>query len=157
MKTTTFENAKPGDRVWDIRKGWGTIDRINSRSTYLITVVPDLDAHAELTYTVEGKSFISDINPSLFWNEVKIEAPEKPPKTKLIHGVEVPDISFEPEKDDNYFYPNPDIFDLYSNTFYSNGSNTDNHRSKNGLCYPFTVEGKLAAILHAKAMLGIKE
>jgi hypothetical protein len=31
----------------------------------------------------------------------------------------------------------------------------NNHLRDNNLCYPFTEEGKQAAILHAKAMLGI--
>jgi hypothetical protein len=155
MKTTTFENAKPGDRVWDIRKGWGTIDKLNPHSTYSIIVNFDLDEHGEFTYTVKGKSFMSDINQLLFWNEVKIEAPEKPPRTKLINGVEVPDIDFQPEPNRAYFCPNPSVPKFYEDTFYDTAK--DKHRVCYGLCYPPTKEGKEAAILHAKAMLGIKE
>jgi hypothetical protein len=31
------------------------------------------------------------------------------------------------------------------------------HLSTNGLCYPYTEDGRQAATLHTKAMLGIKE
>jgi hypothetical protein len=40
------------------------------------------------------------------------------------------------------------MMDFYSNRLTS-------HLSDNNLCYPYTKEGKAAAILHAKAMLGI--
>jgi hypothetical protein len=154
MKTTTFENAKPGDRVWDIRKGWGTIDKLNPHSTYSIIVNFDLDKQGEFTYTVKGKSFMSDINQLLFWNEVKIEAPEQPPRTKLINGVELPDISFYPNLNEEYYYPSPSCEDFCGNTSYEDYQ-ADRHRANYGLCYPFTDEGRKAAILHAKAMLGI--
>jgi hypothetical protein len=153
MKTTTFENAKPGDRVWDIRKGWGIIKELNPHSTYPITVNFDLSKNGEFTYNVNGKSFMSDVNQSLFWNELKIEAPEKPPRTKLIHGVEIPDISFQPEPNRAYFYPNPSVPRFYDDTFYDTAK--DKHRVCYGLCYPPTEKGREAAILHAKAMLGI--
>jgi hypothetical protein len=156
MKTTTFENAKPGDRVWDIRKGWGTIDKLNPHSTYSIIVNFDLDKQGEFTYTVKGKSFMSDVNQSLFWDELKIEAPEQPPRTKLINGVEVPDISFYPDLNEKYYYPSPSCEDFYENTSYEDYE-ADRHRANYGLCYPYTKEGKKVAILHAKAMLGIKE
>ena len=154
MKTTTFENAKPGDRVWDIRKGWGTINKLNPHDTYSIIVNFDLDKRGEFTYTVKGKSFMSDINQSLFWNEVKIEAPEQPPHPKLIHGVEVPDISFQPRKGDSYCYPHLSNTQLYSTTEYLE-LEADRHLAHYDLCYPYTDEGRKAAILHAKAMLGI--
>jgi hypothetical protein len=154
MKTTTFENAKPGDRVWDIRKGWGIIKELNPHSTYPITVNFDLDKNGGATYTVKGKSFMSDVNQSLFWNKIKIKAPEQPPRTKLINGVEVPDISFYPNINEEYYYPSPSCEDFYENTSYEDYE-ADRHRANYGLCYPYTDEGRKAASLHAKAMLGI--
>jgi hypothetical protein len=41
----------------------------------------------------------------------------------------------------------------HSSIFYS--CEEDYYRSNNNLCYPDTEEGKQAAIMHAKAMLGI--
>lgn len=78
------------------------------------------------------------------------------PITKLIHGVEVPDISFIPEQDKEYYFPAPHITKLYGCTNYLSKSENDSFKVQQGLCYPHTEEGKQAAILHAKAMLGIK-
>jgi hypothetical protein len=85
-------------------------------------------------------------------------AKENPPakqRTKLIHGVEVPDISFVPRKEEHFYHP------ILDNTLYKpstyHGYGIDAFRVKYGLCYPHTEEGKQAAILHAKAMLGIKD
>jgi hypothetical protein len=152
MKTTTFENAEVGDRVWDILKGWGTVTNTSAKSDYSIEVM--FSYNGVVTYTIEGKSFISDINPSLFWDEVKIKAPEQPPRTKLINGIEVPDISFYPNLNEEYYYPSPSCEDFYENTSYEDYE-ADRHRANYGLCYPYTDEGRKAASLHAKAMLGI--
>jgi hypothetical protein len=157
MKTTTFENAKPGDRVWDICRGWGTVtaNRFSGNlKSYSLDV--ELDEGTSNAFTIEGKGGANDINPILFWNEVKIEAPEQPPRTKLIHGVEIPDISFQPKDNEEYYYPSPSCEDFYENTSYEDYE-ADRHRANYGLCYPYTDEGKKVASLHAKAMLGIKE
>jgi hypothetical protein len=155
MKTTTFENAKPGDRVWDIRKGWGTIVCNLIDDDYPIEV--NFDNESNDTFTLEGKAFRLDLNPTLFWDELKFVVPEQPPSTKLIHGVKVPDISIDPKTTKlgwRYYYPEPSKAQLFDNEFY--GCSVDcMTRLKNNLCYPFTDEGKEAAILHAKAMLGI--
>lgn len=75
------------------------------------------------------------------------------PKMKLIHGVEVPDISFTPVEYQYYCLP------LLAEHFFTHKCYRDcryeEFIAKNGLCYPNTEEGKQAAILHAKAMLGI--
>lgn len=76
------------------------------------------------------------------------------PKTKLIHGVEVPDISFVPEYGCTYCFPKPEDGDFVGMA-YANTSSTFSHRVRHNFCYPYTEEGKQAAILHAKAMLGI--
>ena len=78
------------------------------------------------------------------------------PITKLIHGVEVPDISFQPNPHDEYFHPDPTMYNMYCHTYFFEVSPADHFRSKHNLCYPNTEEGREAAILHAKAMLGIK-
>lgn len=53
--TTTFETAKPGDRVWSIRNGWGEIHDADESGAYPISVYY-----------------------SVYWDEVEIEAPQKP-------------------------------------------------------------------------------
>jgi hypothetical protein len=153
MKTTTFENAEVSDRVWDIRKGWGTIFCNHIDDDYPIEV--NFDNESNDTYTLEGKSFRPDLNPTLFWDKLEFVVPKQPPRNKLINGVEVPDISFQPKADEEYYYPSPDLPSKYYDAHYLTGNPRDEYRAKNGMCYPFTDEGRKAASLHAKAMLGI--
>lgn len=77
------------------------------------------------------------------------------PKMKLIHGVEVPDIGINPNVGVEFYASNvglPCYFEIGTRR-YSDCSFTD-RMVKRGICYPSTEEGKQAAILHAKAMLG---
>ena len=75
--TTTFETAKVGDRVWCMRAGWGEIrDDRRASAAYPIHVYFSNDEFK--TYTVDGLYDADDITQSLFWDEVKIEAPQKP-------------------------------------------------------------------------------
>jgi hypothetical protein len=89
--------------------------------------------------------------------EAKFEVPIQPLRMKLIHGVEVPDISFKPQPNQDYYYPAPHNTGGYVCDVYYDCRRWHQYRASKGLCYPFTEEGKQAAILHAKAMLGIKE
>ena len=79
------------------------------------------------------------------------------PKTKLIHGVEVPDISFTPEDNEYYFYPDPTMPCMYEMEYFHNYAEECGHRLTNKMCYPTTDEGREAAILHAEAMLGVAD
>lgn len=76
MKTTTFENAKVGDKVWCITSGWGEVRGIDFSKAYPIGVYFTSDEFK--TYTVEGRYTVDDLNQSLFWDEVVFEAPSKP-------------------------------------------------------------------------------
>lgn len=76
------------------------------------------------------------------------------PKTKLIHGIEIPDISFIPKENENYYCPAIDLPELYDADYYERGFLRDEMRIKGNRCYPYTEKGREAAILHAKAMLG---
>jgi hypothetical protein len=79
---------------------------------------------------------------------------------KLVNGVEIPDISVTTEEYhiNRIYYP-----DVFYDQFYNYdtrpfcGSSKMIIYEKQGLLYPPTEQGKQAAILHAKAMLGIKE
>lgn len=70
-----FRNAKVGDRAYDILRGWGTIVEINEDREYPIVFVADVDSFC--TFTFDGKRDVNDKNPSLFWDEIKYEIPEK--------------------------------------------------------------------------------
>lgn len=74
------------------------------------------------------------------------------PKTHIVHGVEVPDLRFVPKDGDDYYLVDPTAPEFISKEF---GGFRHRMRAERGLCYEFTEEGKQAATLHAKIMLGI--
>ena len=74
--TTTFETAKVGDRVWSIERGWGVIQSLDGGETYPIIV--EFQNERSLSYTLGGKRLITHELQTLFWDEVEIEAPQKP-------------------------------------------------------------------------------
>ena len=75
---TTFEDAKVGDRVFHYKYGWKTISHIKEESSYPIIVDYDF------SYTYNGFAEKTDLNPSIFWDEVKIVPPSKPlPKLEV--------------------------------------------------------------------------
>lgn len=84
MRYCDFTSLKVGDRVWSNRDGWLKIIDIDciKDTTYPIQAVSD--SGYEFSFTTEGKEYITDIYPAIFWNEFEIpkEAFEKP-KPKL--------------------------------------------------------------------------
>ena len=75
---TTFETAKVGDKVFHYKYGWKTISHIKEESSYPIIVDYDF------SYTYNGFAEKTDLNPSIFWDEVVITPPEKPlPKLEV--------------------------------------------------------------------------
>jgi hypothetical protein len=147
----TFEKAQADDKVWSIRHGWGVITHIDNHKVFVRFDHLNWDC----IFTICGKFSTEDLNPSLFWDEIKIDIPQKPIKMKLINGVEVPDITFKPNKGEVYFYPSIDC--IYKSMTYSNNNELCKFLSDNDLCYPYTYDGQQAAILHTKALLDIKE
>lgn len=78
------------------------------------------------------------------------------PKTKLIHGVEIPVFEFTPKVGERFYVANvgfPEFFDWWCRP--SEDCTLTQRMIERGLVYPCTEEGKKAAILHSKAMLGI--
>ena len=71
---TTLENARPGDRVWSMRHGWGVVEVVND-TDYPITVKFDF---CYKTFTFQGLEYEEDLIQVLFWDEVKIVAPPRP-------------------------------------------------------------------------------
>lgn len=85
------------------------------------------------------------------WNSDKVY--RRKPKTHSLHGVEIPDLRIEPKNGQEYWYPDPST--AYFVGFGTHGTESSVHRLANNLCYKHTEQGKQAAVLHAKAMLGI--
>jgi hypothetical protein len=158
MTTTTFETAEIGDRVFSPTFGWGEIECIYDNSEkYPMLVKFYSDPDETRYFTFEGYYYKDTMFQSLFWDEVTIEAPVKPVKlaaTKVVNGVEIPDISFKPDSGEHCYIPFPTHSDLYLRIYYC-CPGLDEYVIANNLCYPDTEEGKQAAILHAKAMLSI--
>lgn len=75
-------------------------------------------------------------------------------KTHIVHGVEIPDLRVSPEYGDHYYVADP-----LSRTFVTGRMNNGKLAVKEwvnrGIVYQHTEEGRQAAILHSKAMLGI--
>lgn len=76
--TTTFETAKVGDKVWSMAFGWGEIERIETSITFYPIDVYFPSVIETFPYTVDGKEYPDSTYQTLFWDEVVIEAPQKP-------------------------------------------------------------------------------
>lgn len=64
-----FDEAEVGDKVWDMRYGWGTIQFISKASQYPISVVFDIkhqNKNITDNYTICGRANINHITPMLF-------------------------------------------------------------------------------------------
>ena len=78
------------------------------------------------------------------------------PNTKLIHGVEIPVFEFTPKVGEKYYTADVSSPEFFEQWYKSSENNTLAQRMiERGLLYPYTEEGKKAAILHSKIMLGI--
>lgn len=77
------------------------------------------------------------------------------PKTRTVNGVEILDLSFIPSVGEMYYYPNPILYKWATDDLYREDCKFTRRLIELNLCYPFTDEGKQAAIAHSKAMLGI--
>ena len=76
------------------------------------------------------------------------------PKTKLVNGFQVPDISFVPEAGETYIYPTVGNLSFFGLHRYDHDQ-VDKRISDASMAYPDTDEGKAAAKAHALAILGI--
>ena len=70
-----FDEAKAGEKVWSIGLGWGKIEEIDSG--HFPIVVRFNNGH-QISFTSLGHQWAQSINPTLFWDEIKIAPPEKP-------------------------------------------------------------------------------
>ena len=76
-KKVTFSDAKAGDKVWSLTHGWGVVTaRLEPHTPYPLAV--EYEDRSYRTYTLWGLLHFTDLNPTLFWDEVKVEIPEKP-------------------------------------------------------------------------------
>jgi hypothetical protein len=85
--TTTFENAKVGDRVYSLVYGFGKIRSIGEDDDYPIEV--DFDKGISQTFQLSGKYFHNDENALLFWDKPTIIAPEQPKPAPVAPPVDM--------------------------------------------------------------------
>lgn len=69
-----------GDRVYSIKHGWGTVTDIsNSYITYSITA--DFESgYVGIEFTPNGKLYLEDASPTLFWKEQTFDLSKPLPK-----------------------------------------------------------------------------
>jgi len=78
------------------------------------------------------------------------------PKTHIVNGVEIPVFEFTPKVGGTYYTANVGLPEFFEQGYREAEDCTFTQRMiERGLIYPYTEEGKQAAILHSKAMLGI--
>lgn len=77
MATTTFESAKVGDKVWSFEFGWGSIVDILQDEDRPITCKFE-NFNMNIQYSLFGLLSKYSTYQTLFWDEIKIVAPEKP-------------------------------------------------------------------------------
>lgn len=89
-----FKNAKVGDRAWFFEYGWGTIVNMFYGNEYPIVFKSDTNRFCN--FMIDGKRVVNDINPSLFWDEVKYKIPERPFKLEdELRKLEIKEFSNE--------------------------------------------------------------
>ena len=74
--TTTFETARVGDKVWCMHTGWGEIIDTWASVSYPIAVY--FPNEIRKLYTTGGYYVDDDVSQTLFWDVVKVVAPQKP-------------------------------------------------------------------------------
>lgn len=74
--TTTFETAKVGDKVWSIEYGWGVIQ--STSHTYTNPILVRFAEDDYMSFKLSGSQFHEYRHQTLFWDEIKFEAPQKP-------------------------------------------------------------------------------
>ena len=75
--TTDFSSARVGDRVWEVRWGWGTVVSIKTDNSYPVNVELDIGG-GEFNFTFDGKFESTDLHPSLFWDKILFVVPPRP-------------------------------------------------------------------------------
>lgn len=75
---------------------------------------------------------------------------------RIVNGVEIPVFEFTPKMGERFYAANVGLPDFFEEGYWSSKDCTFTQRMiERGLLYPHTEEGKQAAILHSKVMLGI--
>jgi len=84
--STTFENARKGDKVWSFTHGWGIVQRDFNKTFNQMEVL--FDPYVEpftgkmcsgtRTFNDEGVHIPYEQRRTLFWDEIVFELPDNP-------------------------------------------------------------------------------
>lgn len=77
--SNNFKNVQLGDKVYDIRYGWGVVEYIFSGycGGFKVNFDPaDPDPFTRI-YSDEGKEDVNDISPTLYWTKPTITGGNK--------------------------------------------------------------------------------
>lgn len=73
-----FADAVPGDRVWCPRFGFGVVHYNMAPQFSEFPICVDFDSGYSEVFQLDGRCSKDDLNPSLFWDEIKFEIPPRP-------------------------------------------------------------------------------
>lgn len=106
-----FSNAKVGDRVWYIIKGWGEVERVIKNIGIRVRFKVSETVEVSNVFTFEGKRYeLNDKYPMLFWNEIKLPTDEEDKKPfDLVEFLRdnLEPKEFEYKKENFYLYYSP--------------------------------------------------
>lgn len=100
-----FDNAKVGDRVWYIIKGWGEVERVIKNIGIRVRFKVSETVEVSEVFTFDGKRYqLNDKYPMLFWNEVKLPTDEEDKRFDLVEYLKenLQPVEFNEDKF-NYF------------------------------------------------------
>lgn len=121
-----FDNAKVGDRVWYIIKGWGEVEHVIKNIGIRVRFKVSETVEVSEVFTFDGKRYeLNDKYPMLFWNEVKLPTDEE--DKKPFNLVEYLRENLEPKEFENgklNYYLN--FIEIYDNCWkFEMSRNTD--------------------------------
>lgn len=115
-----FDNAKVGDRVWYIIKGWGEVEHVIKNIGIRVRFKVSETVEVSEVFTFDGKRYeLNNKYPMLFWNEVKLPTDEEDKKPfnliKFLRENLKPK-EFEQEKSNRYISYEYDLkeFEYYA-------------------------------------------
>lgn len=84
-----FSNAKIGDRVFSVQFGWGIVEGFHKTIDNHELIKVKFSNRDFEYYFKDGRVNITDVNPTLFWNEVDL-----PTEVEDVKIVEVEERKF---------------------------------------------------------------
>lgn len=75
-----FKDAEPGDRVWSVVDGWGSVYTKLPLQNKTYPLAVQFESGDMGQFTIDGRHDIDAINPTIYWASFDIVPPPKPKK-----------------------------------------------------------------------------